>query len=312
MRAHVSPYANSPPKYRKIDKLEPLMFGEKANAKGMSMITNPKMIMLNNGTSIPQVGLGVFQTPDGQTTVNAVKAALGAGYRHIDTAMVYHNETSVGQGIRESGVAREDIFVTTKLWNDDIRARRAIDAYQESLDRLGLDYVDLYLIHWPADGWQQAWRDLEALYNEGRVKAIGVSNFQQHHLEELASFSTVAPAVDQIESSPQFSNQELIDFCFKQGIAVEAWSPLGGTGGNLLSDSRLVKVAKEVGKSPAQVVIRWHLQRGIVVLPKSVHEERIQSNFNVFDFELSDEQMAAVSALDTGKRNGADPDNFNF
>ena len=269
-------------------------------------------ITLNNGTVIPQVGLGVFQTPDGDTTVNAVTAALEAGYRHIDTAMIYRNETSVGEGIRRSGVPRDDIFVTTKLWNDDIRARRGQKAFEESLDRLGLDYVNLYLIHWPADGWQQAWDDLQAIYASGRAKAIGVSNFQRHHLEELLANSDVRPAVDQIESSPQFANQKLVDFAHAQDIDVEAWSPLGGTGGNLLADPRLAEIGARYGKSAAQVVIRWHIQRGVVVLPKSTHAERIRQNLDVFDFNLTDADMAAVNAIDTGKRNGADPDDFDF
>lgn len=269
-------------------------------------------IMLNNGTVIPQVGLGVFQTPDGSTTVQAVETALAAGYRHIDTAMIYGNEKSVGEGIRRSGVPRSDIFLTTKLWNDDIRAHRAPAAFEESLERLGVDYVDLYLIHWPADGWQQAWDDLQTIYASGRAKAIGVSNFQAHHIEELLKNSSVTPAVDQIESSPQFTNQELIDFLGTQGIAVEAWSPLGGTGGNLLTDPKLAEIGAQYGKSPAQTVIRWHIQRGIVVLPKSVHEERIRQNFDVFDFSLSDSDMTAINALNTGKRNGADPDTFDF
>lgn len=269
-------------------------------------------ITLNNGTVIPQVGLGVFQTPDGATTVDAVTAALEAGYRHIDTAMIYGNETSVGEGLRRSGVPRGDVFVTTKLWNDDIRAHRGQAAFEESLERLGLDYVDLYLIHWPADGWQQAWDDLQAIYASGRTKAIGVSNFQRHHLEELLANSDVRPAVDQIESSPQFSNQELIDFAHAQGIDVEAWSPLGGTGGKLLSDPRLAAIGAKYGKSPAQVTIRWHIQRGVIVLPKSTHAERIRQNCDVFDFNLTGEDMAAVSTIDTGRRNGADPDTFDF
>ncbi|MBT1165128.1 aldo/keto reductase [Bifidobacterium felsineum] len=269
-------------------------------------------ITLNNGTVIPQVGLGVFQTPDGETTINAVQRALENGYRHIDTAMIYRNEASVGEGIRRAGVPREDFFLTTKLWNDDIRAHRGLEAFQESLDRLGLDYVDLYLIHWPADGWQQAWDDLQKIYQSGRAKAIGVSNFQQHHIEELLKNSDVVPAVDQIESSPQFTNQELIDFLAGKGIHTEAWSPLGGTGGNLLAEPVLAEIGAKYGKSAAQVVIRWHIQRGIVVLPKSTHAERIKQNFDVFDFNLAPEDMAAVTALNTGKRNGADPDNFDF
>lgn len=269
-------------------------------------------IMLNNGTVIPQVGLGVFQTPDGDTTVNAVQTALENGYRHIDTAMIYHNEASVGEGIRRAGVPRSDFFLTTKLWNDDIRARCGKDAFQESLDRLGVDYVDLYLIHWPADGWQQAWDDLQEIYASGRAKAIGVSNFQKHHIDELLTHSDVVPAVDQVESSPQFTNQELIDQLRAKGIHTEAWSPLGGTGGNLLSNPVLAGIGAKYGKSAAQIVIRWHIQRGIVVLPKSTHAERIKQNFEVFDFNLSVDDMTAISAINTGKRNGADPDNFNF
>lgn len=269
-------------------------------------------ITLNNGTVIPQVGLGVFQTPDGDTTVNAVQTALENGYRHIDTAMIYRNEASVGEGIRRAGLPRGDFFVTTKLWNDDIRAHRGKDAFQESLDRLGLDYVDLYLIHWPADGWQQAWDDLQEIYASGRAKAIGVSNFQKHHIDELLANSDVLPAVDQIESSPQFTNHELIGQLRSKGIVAEAWSPLGGTGGNLLGSPVLAEIGAKYGKSAAQVVIRWHIQRGVVVLPKSTHAERIKQNFDVFDFNLTSEAMTAITALSTGKRNGADPDNFDF
>ncbi|MBW3088257.1 aldo/keto reductase [Bifidobacterium sp. 82T24] len=269
-------------------------------------------ITLNNGTVIPQVGLGVFQTPDGDVTVNAVRTALEAGYRHIDTAMIYRNEASVGEGVRRSGVPREDIFVTTKLWNDDIRAHRAKDAFQESLDRLGMDYVDLYLIHWPADGWQQAWDDMQEIYASGRAKAIGVSNFHEHHLDELLRNSDVTPAADQVESSPQFPNQPLIDTLHAKGIAAEAWSPLGGTGGSLLAAPALAEIGARYDKSPAQVVIRWHIQRGVVVLPKSTHAERIRQNLDVFDFTLSAADMAAVDALATGKRNGSDPDDFSF
>jgi diketogulonate reductase-like aldo/keto reductase len=256
--------------------------------------------------------LGVFRTPDGETTINAVQAALECGYRHIDTAMIYGNETSVGEGIRRCNVPRKDIFLTTKLWNADIRAHRAKKAFQESLDRLGVDYVDLYLIHWPADGWQQAWDDMQSLLADGRAKAIGISNFQAHHIEELMANSDVKPAVDQIESSPQFANQGLIDQLTATGITTEAWSPLGGTGGNLLGEPALAQIGAQYGKSAAQVVIRWHIQRGIVVLPKSTHAERIRQNFDVFDFALSDEDMAQISALDTGRRNGADPDTFDF
>ncbi|AII74541.1 aldo/keto reductase [Bifidobacterium coryneforme] len=270
-------------------------------------------LTMNNGVQIPQLGLGVFQTPDGKATSQAVTWALQAGYRHIDTAMIYGNEESVGQGLRDSGLKRRDVFLTTKLWNDDIRSGRAKEAFEESLDRLGTDYVDLYLIHWPAQGWQQAWQDMEELYRQRRVRAIGVCNFQQHHLEELHSISSTKPAVNQIESSPQFVNQELIDYCHGElRIDVEAYSPLGGTGGSVLSDPRLESISRKVGRSPAQVVLRWHIQRGLIVIPKSTHQERIEQNAQVFDFTLDEDDMKAISAMDSGIRAGADPDNFDF
>lgn len=264
------------------------------------------------GIGIPQLGLGVFQTPEGKETVDSVRWALEAGYRHIDTAAVYGNEESVGQALRESGVRRREVFVTTKLWNDDIRAGKTEEAFYQSLDRLGTSYVDLYLIHWPVDGWQRAWEVMVDLYHQHRIRAIGVSNFHQHHLEELRTISAVRPAVDQIESSPQFTNQDLVDYCHGKRIHVEVWSPLGGTGGDLLKDPVLQRIADEHGKSPAQIVIRWHLQRGVIVIPKSTHQERIKQNFDVFDFTLDENEMAAIYALNTGKRNGADPDNFSF
>ena len=269
-------------------------------------------IALNNDVMIPQIGFGVFQVEDGPQTVDAVRTALEDGYRHIDTASVYGNEASVGKAIAESDVDRADLFVTTKLWNDDIRKHRTKDAFQESLDRLGLDYVDLYLIHWPAEGWQEAWAAMQELYAQGRMRAIGVSNFERNHLTELLEQTDVLPAVDQVESSPTFPNQDLIDFCHGKDIAVEAWSPLGGTGGNLLTDQRLLDIGEKYGKSSAQVVLRWDLQRGVIPLPKSVHSTRIMQNIHVFDFELDESEMQLISSLDTVKRKGAAPNNFEF
>ena len=269
-------------------------------------------IALNNDVMIPQIGFGVFQVEEGPQTVDAVRTAIEDGYRHIDTASVYGNEASVGRAIAESGVDRADLFVTTKLWNDDIRKHRTKDAFQESLDRLGLDYVDLYLIHWPAEGWQEAWAAMQELYAQGRMRAIGVSNFERNHLAELLEQTDVLPAVDQVESSPTFPNQDLIDFCHGKDIAVEAWSPLGGTGGTLLTDQRLLDIGEKYGKSSAQVVLRWDLQRGVIPLPKSVHSTRIMQNIHVFDFELDESEMRIISSLDTGKLNGADPNNFDF
>ncbi|PKV05536.1 aldo/keto reductase [Bifidobacterium pseudolongum] len=269
-------------------------------------------IALNNDVMIPQIGFGVFQVEDGPQTVDAVRTAIEDGYRHIDTASVYGNEASVGKAIAESDVDRADLFVTTKLWNDDIRKHRTKDAFQESLDRLGLDYVDLYLIHWPAEGWQDAWAAMQELYAQGRMRAIGVSNFERNHLTDLLEQTDVLPAVDQVESSPTFPNQDLIDFCHGKDIAVEAWSPLGGTGGNLLTDQRLLDIGEKYGKSSAQVVLRWDLQRGVIPLPKSVHSTRIMQNIHVFDFELDESEMQLISSLDTGKRNGPDPNDFDF
>ncbi len=267
-------------------------------------------ILLNDGRSIPQLGLGVFQTRDGEETANAVYWALEAGYRHIDTAKIYANERGVGEGMRKSGLARGEIYLTTKLWNEDIRKGRAREALAESLEMLGTDYVDLYLIHWPAVGYEKAW--MELLQAEGKIRTIGVSNFHEHHLDSLARTAKVVPAVNQIEAHPYFNNQKLIDLCAARGIAVQVWSPLGGTGGNLLQDAVLAGIAVKYGRTPAQIVLRWDLQRGVIVLPKSVHRERIASNGEIFDFELSREDMERINALERGERVGANPDTFDF
>lgn len=268
-------------------------------------------IKLNNGIKIPQVGLGVFRASTDEAE-QAVTWALEAGYCHIDTAKIYGNEAGVGKAIAESGLQREDLFITTKLWNEDIRQRRTKEAFAESLAALRTDYIDLYLIHWPAEGFQEAWKEMEELYHQGKIGAIGVSNFHPHHLEELFKIQTVKPAVNQIESHPYLTNQKLIDYCQEQNIQAEVWSPLGGKDAAPLLDPTICSLADKYNKTPAQIIIRWDIQRGVIVLPKSIHKERIVSNFDVFDFEISQEDMREISALNKNQRVGSNPDNFDF
>ena len=232
--------------------------------------------------------------------------------RSIDTASAYLNERAVGRAIRRSGVPREELFITTKLWVQDAGYESTKRAFAKSLERLQLDYLDLYLLHWPVEGWQQAWKELETLYRDGRVKAIGVCNFEQDQLEELLDLAEIKPAVNQIESNPLFANQDLIDFCHSKGIAVEAWHPMGGRGSDLFENETLRDIGDKYGKSPAQVMIRWHMQREVIPLPKSVHETRIVQNIHVFDFELGENDMARINAMDTGERQGADPHHVDF
>lgn len=266
---------------------------------------------LSNGLEIPRFGLGVWRAADGEETVNAVRWAIESGYRLIDTAAVYKNEESVGEGIRQAGVPREELFITTKLWNSDQGYETALKAFDESLEKLGLDYVDLYLIHWPVAGkYKDSWRALEEIYASGRAKAIGVSNFQPHHLDDLLTDAKVVPVVDQVELHPTFTQKTLKDYLDKKDIAIEAWSPLGQ--GQTLENPVLIEIAKKHGKTAAQVTIRWHLQSDHIVIPKSVHENRIKENFDVFDFELTEEEMIQIDALNTNERIGADPDNFDF
>ena len=269
-------------------------------------------VILNNSVKIPKLGLGVFRNPDGETTENSVKWALEAGYRHIDTAMIYGNEKSVGNALKESSVDRKDIFLTTKLWNDDIRNHRVREAFQESLDKLKTDYVDLYLVHWPVDGRIEAYKEMEKLYKEKKIRAIGVSNFTIDQLKELMSKTFINPAVNQIEVHPYLANKQLVDFCQEKGIAVTAYKPIGGGDGDLLENSIMVKIAKAHKKSPAQIALRWGLQRGIIVIPKSTHKERIIENINVFDFELKETEIEEINNLNKDLRFGSDPDNFDF
>ncbi|RZB19182.1 aldo/keto reductase [Streptomyces sp. F001] len=274
-------------------------------------MTSIPIVTLNNGVTMPQLGFGVFQVPDEETTA-AVASALRAGYRSIDTAAIYGNERGVGQALADSGIARDELFVTTKLWNADQGYDATLAAFDASLDKLGLDHVDLYLIHWPTparDLYLDTWRALEKLYADGRTRAIGVSNFQPAHLERLLGAASVVPAVNQIELHPGLQQAELREFHARHGIATEAWSPLAQ--GAVLKDDAVTTIAAEHGKSPAQVVLRWHLQIGNVVIPKSVTETRIRENLDVFDFELSPQEIDALTALDRGMRTGPDPDTLN-
>jgi diketogulonate reductase-like aldo/keto reductase len=261
---------------------------------------------LNTGAHIPRVGLGVWQSPRGEATREAVRAALRLGYRHVDTARIYGNEKDVGDGVRASGVPRADVFVTTKLWNDDQGYDSALRAFDASQERLGLEYVDLYLIHWPVAGKRlDSWRALERIFEEKRARAIGVSNFMVPHLEELLAKAKVVPAANQIEVHPFLQHRETRAFCAKHGIVVEAYSPL--TRGERLDDPRVAEVARRAGKSNAQVLLRWGLQHGMVVLPKSVNEKRIAENGAILDFELDAAAMKALDALDEGAATGWDP-----
>ncbi len=275
-------------------------------------------VTFHDGRTIPQLGLGVWQVPD-DIAADAVRVALEAGYRHVDTARIYANERGVGEGIRASDVARDDVFVTTKLWNSDQGDLDAVrPALEASLERLRFDAVDLYLIHWAAparDQFVASWTALVQLHEEGLARSIGVSNFHEAHLERVIEATGVVPAINQVELHPYFQQRELRAVHERLGIATQAWSPLG-QGGELLRDPVIAGIAEEVGGgvTPAQVVLRWHLQRGIVTIPKSQHAGRIAENFDVFGFELDERQLAAIDDLDRGPsgRIGPDPDHANF
>ena len=267
-------------------------------------------VTLNNGVEIPQIGLGVFLVPDAETK-QAVSSALDVGYRHIDTAMIYENERAVGAAIAESDIPRDALFVTTKCWNSDQGYDEALTAFEASRDRLGLDYVDLYLIHWPVaakDRYVDTWKAFEQLYADGRVRAIGVSNFQPPHLQRLLDETETVPAVNQVELHPLFQQAGLRREHEELGIVTQAWSPLAQ--GQVLDDPVLSRIAEGHGKTSGQVVIRWHLQLGNVVFPKSVTPQRIEENIDVFDFHLSESEMAEIEELDAGTRIGPDPDTF--
>lgn len=266
-------------------------------------------VKLHNGVEMPWFGLGVFKVKEGTEVIDSVKAAIKNGYKSIDTAAIYQNEEGVGQGIRESEVPREELFITSKVWNSDQGYESTLQAYETSLQKLGLDYLDLYLIHWPGKTkYKETWKALEKLYKDGRVRAIGVSNFKVHHLEDLLKDAEIRPMVNQVEYHPHLTQMDLLAFCQKEGIQLEAWSPLKQ--GQLLNDPVIMEVADKYGKSAAQVILRWDLQNKVVTIPKSIKEQRIIENADIFNFELSVEDMEKINGLNKDERVGPDPDDM--
>lgn len=268
-------------------------------------------VRLNNGVEMPWLGLGVFRAEDGKEVENAVVTALKHGYRSIDTAAVYQNERGVGLGMKKSGVPREEVFLTSKVWTSDQGYKSTMRAFEESLDRLQTNYLDLYLIHWPKGKLSsETWKAMEELYEKGLIRAIGVSNFLVHHLEDFLPECKVIPAVNQIEFHPELIQPELLEYCRGKGIQPEAWSPI--MKGKVLNIPVLQALAAKYGKTPVQIVLRWDIQKGVVTIPKSVKPERIISNADIFDFELSDEDMAKIDSLDKNRRLGFHPDEIPF
>ncbi|SDO50625.1 aldo/keto reductase [Alkalicoccus daliensis] len=264
-------------------------------------------VTLHNGVKMPQVGLGVYKVTDDQEVETAVKEALKVGYRSVDTASFYGNEEAVGRAIRDSGVPRETLFITTKVWNDEQGYESTLEAFERSRHKLGLEIIDLYLIHWPIkETFQETWRALEKIYEEGKVRAIGVSNFLPHHLEALLPHSTIVPMVNQVEYHPWLTQLDLHAYCNENHIQLEAWSPL--TRGRKLDDPFLLELAKKYGKTPAQIILRWDLQQGVVTIPKSVTPARIQENADIFDFSLTEEDQKKLSELNEERRFGSHPD----
>ncbi len=265
---------------------------------------------LLNGVRMPRLGLGVWRSKEGAETENAVAAALAAGYRAVDTASLYENEESVGRAVRASGIPREQVFITTKVWNNEQGYDSTIEAFHRSLKRLGTDYADLYLVHWPVkEKYKETYRALETLYEEGKVKAIGVSNFLIHHLEDLMGSCRIKPMVNQVEMHPLLTRKPLLEFCNREGIQLESWRPLMN---GRLDVPLIQELAVQYGKTPAQILIRWQLQLGVVTIPKSVRAERIRENADVFDFKLTREDMDRIDGLNEERRFGADPDNVDF
>ncbi|WP_226666526.1 aldo/keto reductase [Metabacillus litoralis] len=268
---------------------------------------------LHNGVKMPWFGLGVFKVEDGEDVINSITSAIDAGYRSIDTAAVYGNEEGVGQAIVKSSVSRKELFITTKVWNSNQGFEETLAAFDESMNKLGLEYLDLYLVHWPVPEhgkYIETWKALEELYKDGRVRAIGVSNFKEHHLQDLFDQCEIKPMVNQVEYHPRLTQTALHEFCKKNGIQLEAWSPL--MQGGLLDEPVLVDIAKKYNKSTAQVILRWDLQNEVVTIPKSVKPHRIKENADIFDFELNQEDMEKINSLNQDKRVGPDPDEFNL
>lgn len=272
-----------------------------------------KEFTLNNDVKIPAVGLGVFRVEDSKEAYETVKLALSLGYRHIDTAMVYRNEEAVGKAIKDSDIDRKEIFLTTKLWNDDQRSGKVNEAIETSLKLLDTDYVDLYLVHWPVKGtYVSVWQKMEEIYKSGKARAIGVSNYNIHHLEDLLKEANVVPAVNQIELYPYLTQDSVVKYCHEKNIYPEAWGPLGAGKSDVLSDKTLLDIAAKYKKSPAQIIIRWNVQRGVIVIPKSTNKERLTENITIMDFELTDNEVQQITSLNKNKRLGSDPDTFDF
>ncbi|MGB8953887.1 MAG: aldo/keto reductase [Tumebacillaceae bacterium] len=268
--------------------------------------------ILRNGVKMPWIGLGAYKAQDGDEVKRAIHSAVQAGYRSVDTASLYYNEAGVGEAIRECGVPREEMFVTTKVWNSDQGYEETLRAFETSRKKLNMDYIDLYLIHWAVkEKYKDTWRAFEKLYSEGYVRAIGTSNFQIHHLQDIMADCKVPPMVNQVELHPHLSQKVLLRFCQEQNIQMEAWSPLK-RGGEMLEEPVLVELAQKYGKTAAQIILRWHLQNGVVIIPKSVNEQRIRENADLFGFELSAEEMGRMDGLNRNHRIGKDPDNFQF
>lgn len=269
-----------------------------------------QMITLNNGLKMPQLGLGVWQVDNGQEAIDAIHWAVDAGYRHIDTAKVYKNEEAVGQALSTASIPRDQVWLTTKIWNDDIRAGRTTAALEESLQRLKTDYVDLMLLHWPVNGYEAAWKELEQALVDGKVRAIGLSNFMPEHMADILEQGEILPAINQIEYHPYLVQADTISECDAHDIAITAWSPL--MQGKFKEEPLFAEIAANYGKSPAQIILRWCLQNDIIVIPKSSNQSRIKENGNIFDFEISEEHMVAIDELERGHRFGPDPYNFDF